>query len=162
MQANFLQKWHSFHDAQRHQNFFNKTFLQNETDLAVISARNRNTAHTQRYCPLNKDGKYNGEGPSHTDLKKKKNVAGSSVSEFGEESLELQNEGSDEEIVVISASDESLGQVNFEESLDVHLTGNLLDDPPLGDMFDMESSEDDEDIMVVWDRKGGQTVITID
>ena len=33
-------------------------------------------AHTQRYCPLNKDGKYNGQGASLTDLKKKKNAAG--------------------------------------------------------------------------------------
>merc|ERR1719154_1024846 len=34
-------------------------------------------AHTQRYCPLNRDGKYNGQGASLTDLKKKKNAAGS-------------------------------------------------------------------------------------
>merc|ERR1719154_237193 len=33
-------------------------------------------AHTQRYCPLNRDGKYNGQGASLTDLKKKKNAAG--------------------------------------------------------------------------------------
>lgn len=33
-------------------------------------------AHTQRYCPLNRDGKYNGLGASLTDLKKKKNAAG--------------------------------------------------------------------------------------
>ena len=33
-------------------------------------------AHTQRYCPLNKDGKYNGQGASLTELKKKKNAAG--------------------------------------------------------------------------------------
>jgi len=32
-------------------------------------------AHTQRYCPLNKDGKFN-TGASLTDLKKKKNAAG--------------------------------------------------------------------------------------
>jgi len=34
------------------------------------------SAHTQRYCPLNRDGKYNGQGASLTDLKKKKNAAG--------------------------------------------------------------------------------------
>ena len=33
-------------------------------------------AHTQRYCPLNRDGKYNSQGASLTDLKKKKNAAG--------------------------------------------------------------------------------------
>ena len=33
-------------------------------------------AHTQRYCPLNKDGKFNGQGASLTELKKKKNAAG--------------------------------------------------------------------------------------
>jgi len=32
-------------------------------------------AHTQRYCPLNKDGRYNND-VSLTDLKKKKNAAG--------------------------------------------------------------------------------------
>jgi len=32
-------------------------------------------AHTQRYCPLNKDGQFN-TGASLTDLKKKKNAAG--------------------------------------------------------------------------------------
>jgi len=32
-------------------------------------------AHTQRYCPLNKDGKFN-NGASLTELKKKKNAAG--------------------------------------------------------------------------------------
>merc|ERR1711915_961015 len=29
----------------------------------------------------------------------------------------------------------------------VHLTGNLLDDPPPGDMFDMDDSEDDSEAM---------------
>ena len=36
----------------------------------------------------------------------------------------------------------------------MHLTGNLFDDPPPGDMFDIQGSEDNSnDIEIVWDSK---------
>ena len=36
-------------------------------------------AHTQRYCPLNRDGKFNSHGASLADLKRKKNAAGRTI-----------------------------------------------------------------------------------
>ena len=63
-----------------------------------------------RYCPLNRDRKYNGEGALQTNLRKKKNVASKSILEEGKESFELQNEGSDEEIVDISSRESQVSQ----------------------------------------------------
>ena len=155
------------HVAQRHQNFFDRTSLENETALAIISSRNRNTAgqvnclelrrykcnichatgdstppHTQRNCPLNRDGKYNGEGASHTELKK--NVAGLGQVNFEESTKKLTWP-----LPSLEGEDTRMALARMVKT--GPLTGILLDDPPPGDMKGSEN--DSEDIEVLWDRK---------